>query len=89
MMEQLIIHIESAETTAAIKSFIQQFDDATIADVTTEQPEAYFIEKYGLSKSAFENRLNIGIAEALLNNTSNWDAVKKELMTKIESHEDN
>jgi hypothetical protein len=88
-MEQLIIHIESAETTAAIKSFIQQFDDATITDVVTEQPESYFIENYGMSKSTFDNRLNTGIAEAVLNHTTSWETVKKELMTKIESHEDN
>lgn len=81
-MEQIIINVDSDSTSSAIKNFVHQFPDATIEEVKPFS-DSYYIETYGISKLEFENRLNKGIAESVLDNTKDWAAVKAGLLAKI------
>lgn len=81
-MEQIIINVDSKSTSSAIKNFVHQFSDATIEEVKPVI-DSYYIDTYGVSKQEFENRLNKGIAEAVLGNTKDWATVKEELLAKI------
>lgn len=81
-MEQLVIEVNSAGTSEAIRQFVSQFDDASIA-VQEEYNEDYCQQTYGMDKAAFENQLNIGLAQSVLGMTKSWDEVKAELYKKI------
>lgn len=81
-MEQIIINVDLDSTSSAIKNFVHQFPDATIEEVKPFK-DSYFLETYGISKLEFENRINKGIAEAVLSNTKDWATVKEELLAKI------
>ena len=81
-MEQIVIQVNSDETSMAIKNFVTQFSDASIEDLMSDD-ENYFIDTYGLNKQEFENKLNQGIAQSVLGLTKPWNAVKEELLAKI------
>ena len=81
-MEQIVIQVNSDDTSAAIKKFVNQFSDASIEDLMFED-ENYFIATYGLNKQEFENKLNQGIAQSVLGISKPWNAVKEELLAKI------
>ena len=78
-MEQLLIEVNSENTSAAIKEFVSQFTDASIS-VQETHDEKYYTETYGIDKNTFENNLNIGLAQAVLGKTKPWDEVKAELI---------
>jgi len=83
-MEQLVIEVNSATTSAAIKEFVSRFNDATLS-VQQQHDDAYYQNMYGISKAAFENNLNTGLAQSILGNTKSWDEVKAELVAKIKN----
>ncbi len=81
-MEQIVIKVNSDNTSSAIKNFVSQFSDASIEDVLPND-ENYFMETYSLNKQEFENRLNTSIAQTVLGIAKPWNAVKEELLAKI------
>jgi len=83
-MEQLLIEVDSPGTSEAIKEFVSRFDDATIA-AQQAYDDNYYKETYGLDKAAFENRLNIGLAQSVLGMTKSWEEVKAELIAKAQN----
>ncbi len=87
-MEQLLITVDSKDTSDAIKNFVGQFKDASCEEQKPETDE-YYLATYGMNKSAFEESLNKGIAESILGITKSWIDVKKELVAKINMHEKN
>lgn len=81
-MEQLLIEVNSENTSAAIKEFVSRFADASIS-VQEVHDDNFYAETYGIDKNTFENNLNIGLAQAVLGQTKPWDEVKAELMARI------
>jgi hypothetical protein len=81
-MEQLLIEVSSSGTSAAIKEFVSHFDDATIS-VHEEHSDNYYEEMYGMDKESFEKNLNVGLAQAVLGVTKNWDELKAGLLEQI------
>ena len=87
-MEQLLITVNSKDTSAAIKNFISQFTDASCEEQIPDTDE-YYLSTYGINKSSFEEKLNKGIAESILGITRSWADVKGELVAKIKAHAKN
>jgi hypothetical protein len=81
-MEQLLIQTDSVQTAKAIKEYASQFEDATIENQMLND-DNYYQQTYGMDKAAFENKLNIGIAQSVLGMTKPWETVKEELLAKI------
>jgi hypothetical protein len=85
-MEQLVIKVNSDHTSSAIKKFVEQFEDVSIEEQIVHDDD-YYLTTYGINKSNFENKLNIGIAQAVLGITRSWEEVKESLLSKIQSRE--
>jgi hypothetical protein len=81
-MEQLIIQVDSQDTSAAIKQFVSRFEDATIEGLVMNDDD-YYQQNYGMKKAAFENELNIGVAQNILGINKPWEEVKTQLLQKI------
>jgi hypothetical protein len=86
-MEQIVIKVESDNTSSAIKNFVSQFSDASIENMA-QNDDNYFMETYGINKQEFENRVNTGIAQSVLGITQPWNEVKEELRGKINKNEE-
>lgn len=86
MKQQILIKVNSNNTSSAIKEFVSRFDDATIEEQTEDDNE-YYLNAYGITKSEFENQLNIGIAQGILGITKSWNEVKQQLFAKIDKSE--
>ena len=81
-MEQILIQVNSDDTSSAIKKFVSQFKDASVEE-QVQYDDSYYMETYGISKLVFESRLNTGIAQSILGITKPWNEVKEELLAKI------
>ena len=81
-MEQILIQVNSDDTSSAIKKFVSQFKDASVEE-QVQHDDSYYMKTYGINKLAFESRLNTGIAQSILGITKPWNEVKEELLAKI------
>jgi hypothetical protein len=87
-MEQILITVDSKDTSAAIKNYVSQFEDASVEEQFPATDE-YYLHNYGTTKAVFEERLNKGLAQSILGLTKSWDEVKKGLFEKINSNAKN
>lgn len=83
MNQQILIKVNSENTSDAIKKFVCQFDDAVVEE-QAENEDDYYINNYGFDKIEFENQLNVGIAQSILGITKPWNEVKQQLLAKID-----
>ena len=81
-MKQLLIEVNSEDTSAAIKEFVSRFSDASVS-VQEVHDDSFYIENYGINKTTFEHNLNIGLAQSVLGITKPWDEVKAGLLARI------
>ena len=64
-MEQLLIQVDSKNNAFAIVAFVSQFFNVTIQTQTLTEDTCY-LTTYGMSKTAFENPINTGMAGSFL-----------------------
>jgi len=64
-MEQLLIEVNSEDTSAAIKEFLSRFSDASVS-VRKVYDDSFYTENYGINKTTSEQSLNIGLAQSIL-----------------------
>ena len=64
-MEQLFTQVNSKNNAFAIVAFVSQFSDVTSQTQTLNKDTCY-LTTYGMSKTAFQNRINTEMAEGIL-----------------------